>query len=71
MKVKVTEHGVHVPRQMLGDAEEVEIRQEKGRVVVVPLPSEDPLAGLGEKPVVCGAPEASESHDRYLYGAAE
>ena len=34
MKVEVEEHGVTVPRDMLGDAEEVEIREENGRIVV-------------------------------------
>lgn len=56
---------------MLGKAEEVEIRKENGNVVVIPLPVEDPIFGLGEDPVTCNAPDASEEHDRYLYGSAE
>lgn len=68
MKAKVTPRGVHVPKRMLGRAKEVEIRQENGRVVVILLPLEDPIYGLGENPVTCDAPDASEAHDRYLYG---
>ena len=37
---------------------------------VIPLSAEDPILGLGEQPVVCDAPDASEAHDRYLYGPA-
>ena len=66
MKVKVTENGVTVPRELLDDAEEVEIRKENGKVIVTPLPKVDPILGLGENPVACGAPDASEHLDRYL-----
>ncbi len=71
MKAKVTEQGVTVPRRLLGDAEEVEIRRENGTIVIALLPVEDPILSLGESPVACGAPDASEGHDRYLYGPAE
>ncbi len=71
MKAKVAEHGVNVPRQMLDDAEEVEIRKEDGKVIVTPLPKVDPILGLGENPVACGAPDASEQLDRYLYTSDE
>ena len=67
MKVKVTENGVTVPRELLDDAEEVEIRKENGKVIVTPPPKVDPILGLGENPVACGAPDASEHLDRYLF----
>ncbi len=67
MKVKVTENGVTVPRELLDDAEEVEIRKENGKVIVTPPPKVDPILGLGENPVACGAPDASEQLDRYLF----
>lgn len=62
MKARVTAAGVQVPRRLLGAAEEVEIRLEEGRVVVIPLPVGDPIVGLGTAPVACGAPDASEEH---------
>lgn len=71
MKVKVTENGVTVPRELLDDAEEVEIRKENGKVIVTPLPKVDPILGLGENPVACDAPDASEQLDRYLYTSDE
>ena len=67
MKAKVTENGVTVPRELLDDADEVEIRKENGNVIVTPLPKVDPILGLGENPVACGAPDASEHLDRYLF----
>ena len=73
MKVKVGEKGVTVPPQMLGDAEEVKIREENGRVVIEPVrkaeqEDEDPIVGLGQDPVSCGAEDASVNHDQYLSG---
>jgi virulence-associated protein VagC len=67
MKVKVTEQGVTIPKQMLEGAQEVDIRQEEGRVVVEPIQAEDPIFGLGRAPVTCDVSDASTQHDRYLY----
>ncbi len=68
MKAKVTKRGLVIPRDMLAGAEEVEIRQEKHRIVILPVIKGDPILNLGLRPVECGIPEASEHHDRYLYG---
>lgn len=49
---------------MLGDADEVEIRNEEGRIVIEPVRSTDtseepdPVLGLGQDPVSCNAPDA-------------
>lgn len=72
MKVKVGKDGVTIPKDMLGDVDEVEVRVEKGRIVVEPVrqsgeEGEDPILGLGRDPVSCGTPDASENHDRHLY----
>ena len=69
MKQKVTDAGVTIPREMLDDAEEVEIRRENGRIVVEPLPRRDAILGLGERPVMTGLPDGAASHDAHLYGA--
>ena len=71
MRAKVTEQGVVIPRDWLAEVEEVEIREEDGRIVITPVPREDPILALGRNPVDCGAPDASERHDRYLYGGPE
>ncbi|CAN5534029.1 hypothetical protein BH24GEM3_BH24GEM3_09190 [soil metagenome] len=71
MRAKVTEQGVVIPKRMLPDVEEVEIRAENGTVLVRPVQTEDPILDLGSAPVECGAPDASERHDEYLYGGVD
>jgi virulence-associated protein VagC len=70
MKVRVTENGVVVPKDFLQGIEEVEIRKTDNVVVIVPTTKSDPILALGQCPVECGAPDASERHDRYLYGSS-
>ena len=69
MKVKVTEQGVVVPKEFLEGVEEVEIRKENNLIVVVPTTKDDPILEFGKHPVTCGVSDASEHHDRYLYGS--
>jgi hypothetical protein len=69
MRAKVTEQGVTIPRQLLEGAEEVEITEQRGVVTVTPIHEGDPITRLGRHPVACGAPDASENHDPYLYGS--
>jgi hypothetical protein len=71
VNAKVTDEGVLIPKELLRGAEEVEIRQEGGRIVVVPKAADDPISRLGSNPVSCGAADASENLDRYLYAADE
>jgi hypothetical protein len=63
MKLKVTEQGVMVPKAWLGDAEEVEIRQEQGGLMMVPvaLPRQKRVAGLHP-----GAMQMSDDFDAPL-----
>lgn len=68
MKAKVTQEGVIVPKEFLEGAEEVEIHKEDHKIIVIPIVSHDPILDLGKHPVTCGAPDASESHDKYIYG---
>ena len=72
MILKVTREGVTIPRRLLGKATEVEVRQENGRVVVVPVaneasPIDETLYEFGSDPADFGEPDASVHHDRYLY----
>lgn len=65
-KAKVTQQGLVLPKEMLGDVEEVEIKKEDDRIVIY-LRSGDPILNLGKHPVVCGTPDGSKNHDQYLY----
>ncbi len=68
VKLKVTDSGVVIPRDMLPDVEEVDVRLEGSVVVLTPLKAtNDPIWEMGSDPVDCGLPDASENHDRYLY----
>ena len=70
IKVKVTEQGVLVPRTLLEGVEEVEIKKENGTIMIMPLTQIDPIFQLGEHPVECGVSDASEQHDKHLYGTS-
>jgi virulence-associated protein VagC len=66
MKLKVTKRGVLIPKEMLAGAEEVEVRKEDHRIVISPIAKDDSIPKLGENPVKCGVPDASEQHDKYI-----
>lgn len=54
MKAAVQRAGVLIPKRLLKGATAVEIRRERGRVVVLPLrASQDPIRKLGRRPVRC------------------
>ncbi|HEV3049443.1 MAG TPA: hypothetical protein VGX50_04005 [Longimicrobium sp.] len=68
VRLQVTDEGVVIPREMLPNVKEVDLRKEGGVMVLTLLPDpDDPLWELGNDPVVCGLPDASENHDRYIY----
>jgi hypothetical protein len=67
MKTKVTEQGVVVPKKFLKGIKEVEIRKDNGVILVVPV-SEDPILALGSQPIADEITDASQRHDRHLYG---
>lgn len=58
MKKKVTEQGLLIPKQLLDDVEEVEIRKEQNIILVVPITPVDPIYELGTQPVVCDVEDA-------------
>jgi hypothetical protein len=67
MRMKVTEHGVLIPKMLLEGIDEVEIRKEQNVIVVVPVTADDPILGLGKQPIPLNVDDASVNHDRYLY----
>jgi len=66
MTVKVTEQGLLVPKELLRDVEEVEIRLENGSIVIIPATYKDPVLELGQQPVTADVEDASLKHDLYL-----
>jgi virulence-associated protein VagC len=69
MVAKVTSQGLIIPPDLLVGIEAVEIYKENDRIMLVPTTKPDPISNLGKNPVPCGLPDASEAHDKYLYGA--
>lgn len=79
IKTKVTAQGVLIPRQLLEGIEEVEIKKENNMITIMPTEQGnsngsrshlDPIWNLGENPVECGISDASEQHDKHLYGTS-
>ncbi len=70
MRSKVTEQGVFIPKHMLQEIEEVDIRKEQDVILVVPVVPTDPVMELGTDPITDKAQDASENHDQYLHGQA-
>jgi virulence-associated protein VagC len=68
VRVRVTDQGVLIPRELLDGADEVEIHQQNGVIVVMPAGAPDPILGLGQNPVTLDVTDASVNLDRYLYG---
>jgi len=68
MKTEVTEQGITIPKQFLEGMKEVEIRKEKNYILVIPLSGEDPILRFGKNPVSDDITDASENHDKYIYG---
>ena len=67
MRTKVTADGLLIPKTLLEGIEEVEIRQEHGLLVIVPVTPRDPILTLGAEPVESELEDASVHHDDYLY----
>ena len=68
MKTEVTEQGITIPKRLLEGVKEVEIRKEKNYILVIPLSGEDPILRFGKNPVSDNITDASENHDKYIYG---
>jgi hypothetical protein len=66
IKARVTEQGLLIPRYLLAGFDEVEIRQEQNRILIVPIMA-DPILQLGQQPVSGNVTDASEHHDDYIY----
>lgn len=69
MKTRITEQGLVISKQMLGNVDEVEIRREPDSIVILLTPSPDPILEFGKQPITVDVADASVQHDRYLYGA--
>lgn len=65
MKVKVTEQGLTIPKELLEGIQEFEVRKENNYFVLIPTVETDPIWQLGSNPISLGVPDASENQDAY------
>ena len=66
MKIKVTEQGLVVPKELLEGIQEVEIRREDFKTLVILIIKLDPVSGLGSDQIDFSVTDASENHDADL-----
>lgn len=67
MKLKVTEQGVLIPKEILGELQEVELIQEKGKIIITLVEPNSSIWQLGTNPIECDVTDLAENHDTYLY----
>ncbi len=67
MKIEVTEQGVVIPKSLLEGVKEVDVRKEDDRIVVIPIPLDDPIFRFGKNPVKDTITDASVNLDKYIY----
>jgi hypothetical protein len=71
MKVRVTEQGLMIPKELLEGIQEFEIRKENHHFVLIPTVETDPIWQLGSNPILLGVPDVSENHDAHLLQESE
>ena len=67
MTTKVTEQGLLIPKDLLLNVDEVEIRKEHDIIIIIPAMTKDPIFELGQQPVTADIDDASVKHDFYLH----
>jgi virulence-associated protein VagC len=67
MKLKVTEKGVLIPRELLGESQFVEVTQEQEKIIITTIKKTSSIWELGTNPVECDVKDAAIKHDYYLY----
>ena len=67
MIARVDENGLLIPKTMLGNQSQVEIREKPGCLMIIYDPAADPIWGLGKNPVVAPETDVSMNLDKYIY----
>ena len=71
MKTRISEQGLLIPKQWFEGVEEVEVRRENDRIVIVPLGVEDPIHKLGKQPITVAETDKPANADDPLYRLGE
>lgn len=67
MKLTVTEKGLLIPKEILGEDKEFELLQEDGKIIISSIKQTSSIWDLGKNPVECDVKDGAINHDRYLY----
>ena len=69
MKLKVSQEGIVIPKELLGECEEVEITQEGNKLIITTVNQRKQYSiwDLGKNPVECDVSDGAINHDKYLY----
>jgi virulence-associated protein VagC len=71
MKLKVTDKGVLIPKELLGDSQEVEITQQEDQIIVsIVNYSNMSIWDLGKNPVECDINNNVDINDKSCYNLA-
>lgn len=67
MKLKVTAEGVMIPKELLGEWEEIEITRQQDKLIITTIEKKATIWDLGKNPVECDVHDGAINHDKYLY----
>jgi virulence-associated protein VagC len=66
MKLQVTEQGVLIPKEFLGESLEVELTQENGKIIITTIQPKPSIWQLGQNPIQCDVNDLAANHDHYI-----
>lgn len=67
MRLKVTEQGIFIPKELLEGIEEVEVSRNNDVIFLTSTQQKQSIWEMGTNPVPCDVDDASINHDKYLY----
>ncbi|MEA5511490.1 hypothetical protein VB715_17090 [Crocosphaera sp. UHCC 0190] len=63
MRLQVTEQGLLIPKEILGETEEVEVTQEQEKIIITTIKKHKSIWELGTNPVECDVKDGAMNHD--------
>jgi len=67
MKLKVTDQGVLIPKELLGNSLEVEVSKQEEKLIITIINKPTSIWDLGANPVESDITDGAINHDKYLY----
>ncbi|MBJ7297699.1 MAG: hypothetical protein JHC73_15600 [Dolichospermum sp.] len=67
MRLKATDQGLFIPKELLGEAQEFEIITDHEKLIITRIKKSSSIWNLGKNPVECDVQDGAVNHDHYLY----